>query len=112
VLFVVHREDQADEYTSLKKELEQTNKNCRILSFKLRKAERKTEQLEAEKLEVERKFKEVAGGQTGLEKVERIKKIEQELAVANEVSETQSIDFKTFLSRISQPNKLLKYTTM
>ncbi|XP_021938796.1 golgin subfamily B member 1 isoform X3 [Zootermopsis nevadensis] len=80
------REDQADEYTSLKKELEQTNKNCRILSFKLRKAERKTEQLDAEKLEVERKFKEVAGGQTGLEKVERIKQLEQELAVANEVA--------------------------
>ncbi|PNF26593.1 hypothetical protein B7P43_G11349 [Cryptotermes secundus] len=80
------REDQADEYTSLKKELEQTNKNCRILSFKLRKAERKAEQLEAEKLEVEKKFKEVAGGQTGLEKVERVKKLEQELAVANEVA--------------------------
>jgi anti-sigma28 factor (negative regulator of flagellin synthesis) len=95
-VFVVCREDQADEYTSLKKELEQTNKNCRILSFKLRKAERKTEQLEAEKLEAERKFREVAGGQTGLDKVERIKKLEQELAVANEVSKTQSTDLLFF----------------
>lgn len=88
-VLLLHREDQADEYTSLKKELEQTNKNCRILSFKLRKAERKTEQLEAEKLEIERKFKEAAGGQTGLEKMERIKKLEQELAVANEVSKVK-----------------------
>ncbi|XP_069678529.1 golgin subfamily A member 4 isoform X2 [Periplaneta americana] len=80
------REDQADEYSSLKKELEQTNKNCRILSFKLRKAERKAEQLEAEKLEAEKKMKDVAGGQTGLEKVDKIKKLEQELAVANEVA--------------------------
>ncbi|PSN34391.1 hypothetical protein C0J52_15173 [Blattella germanica] len=80
------REEQADEYTSLKKELEQTNKNCRILSFKLRKAERKAEQLEAEKIETEKKYKEMAGGQTGLEKVEKMKKLEQELAVANEVS--------------------------
>lgn len=86
---LLYREDQADEYTSLKKELEQTNKNCRILSFKLRKAERKTEQLEAEKLEVERKFKEAAGGHTGLEKMERIKKLEQELTVANEVSKVK-----------------------
>lgn len=48
-----------DEYSSLKKELEQIGKNCRILSFKLRKSERKAEQLEAEKLESERKSKEV-----------------------------------------------------
>lgn len=54
------REDQADEYSSLKKELEQTTKNCRILSFKLRKSERKAEQLETEKLEVELKYKEVS----------------------------------------------------
>lgn len=53
------REDQADEYTSLKKELEQTTKNCRILSFKLRKTERKVESLETEKQEVEKKLKEV-----------------------------------------------------
>lgn len=53
------REDRADEYTSLKKELEQATKNCRILSFKLRKAERRAEQLDAEKLEAERKCREV-----------------------------------------------------
>lgn len=47
--YELFREEQADEYTSLKKELEQTTKNCRILSFKLRKAERRTEQLEAER---------------------------------------------------------------
>lgn len=54
------REDQADEYSSLKKELEQTTKNCRILSFKLRKSERKAEQLELEKIEAEKKYKEVS----------------------------------------------------
>ncbi|CAB0013887.1 unnamed protein product [Nesidiocoris tenuis] len=54
------REDRADEYTSLKKELEQQTKNCRILSFKLRKAEKKAETLDAEKLEAERKCREVS----------------------------------------------------
>lgn len=60
--YLDHREDQADEYTSLKKELEQTTKNCRILSFKLRKNERKVESLESEKQEVEKKLKEVDNG--------------------------------------------------
>ncbi|XP_057329027.1 trichohyalin [Microplitis mediator] len=53
------REEQADEYTGLRKTLEQSNKNCRILSFKLRKLERKTEQLEAEKSELENKHDEI-----------------------------------------------------
>ncbi|KAF2885000.1 hypothetical protein ILUMI_21174 [Ignelater luminosus] len=77
------REDQANEYTSLKKELEQTTKNCRILSFKLRKTERKTEQLEVEKGETEKKLREVVGGLNNLEK---IKNMEQELKMAQETS--------------------------
>ena len=50
------REDQADEYRDLKKELEQTAKNCRILQFKLRKAERRVEQVEAEKVDLENRL--------------------------------------------------------
>lgn len=53
------REDQAVEYTSIKKDLDQTTKNCRILSFKLRKAERKVEQLENEREETKKKLAEV-----------------------------------------------------
>lgn len=48
------REEQMDEYTGLKKDLEQSSKNCRILSFKLKKVERRAEQLEAEKVELEK----------------------------------------------------------
>lgn len=55
----IYREEQADEYSSLRKSLEQSNKNCRILSFKLRKVERKTEQLENDKIELENKYDEV-----------------------------------------------------
>ncbi|KAH9641296.1 hypothetical protein HF086_005777 [Spodoptera exigua] len=50
------REDQADEYSSLRRELEQTIKNCRVLSFKLKKTERKADQLEQEKAEHEKKL--------------------------------------------------------
>lgn len=79
------REDQADEYSSIKKELEQTTKNCRILSFKLRKTERKVEELEKEKLELE-KTQKASGGQSTPAYVERIKHLEQELATANETN--------------------------
>lgn len=79
------REDQADEYTSLKKELEQTSKNCRILSFKLRKSERKSEELETAKREVEQKLQDIAGDNV-VNHVERIQFLEQELKVSQEIS--------------------------
>lgn len=66
------RDDQADEYTKIKKELEITNKNCRILSFKLKKSERKIEQLEQDK-------------QSGTPTMTQVKKLEEELRISNEV---------------------------
>lgn len=72
------REDQADEYTHLKKELDQTTKNCRILSFKLKKCERKIDQLEDEKRAI--------GGQGQAELVAKINRLEEDLKVANEVA--------------------------
>lgn len=87
------REEQADEYVTVKKELEQTTKNCRILSFKLKKSERKIEQLEIEKGS--------GGNQTSTELMTKIKQLEDELKVANEVarrlqseSENQSLKKK------------------
>ncbi|XP_076764138.1 uncharacterized protein LOC143431352 isoform X2 [Xylocopa sonorina] len=53
------RDEQADEYVRLRKSLEQSNKNCRILSFKLRKVERKVEELTTEKTNIETKYDEV-----------------------------------------------------
>ncbi|KAI8438335.1 hypothetical protein MSG28_010901 [Choristoneura fumiferana] len=80
------REDQADEYSSLRRELEQTIKNCRVLSFKLKKTERKADQLEQEKNDQEKKLLEIVGGQAGLDRVNKIKELEQELARSTEVS--------------------------
>ncbi|KAJ0182614.1 hypothetical protein K1T71_001983 [Dendrolimus kikuchii] len=80
------REDQADEYSSLRRELEQTIKNCRVLSFKLKKTERKNEQLEQEKAEHEKKLLEIVGGQEGLQRENRIKELEQEVARSTEVA--------------------------
>ncbi|CAH0592348.1 unnamed protein product [Chrysodeixis includens] len=80
------REDQADEYSSLRRELEQTIKNCRVLSFKLKKTERKAEQLEQEKAEHEKKLLEIVGGQEGLKRENRIKELEQDVARSTEVA--------------------------
>lgn len=43
----------------LKREFDQVSKNCRILAFKLKKAERRMEELDNEKIENDKKTKEV-----------------------------------------------------
>lgn len=78
------REEQADEYTHLKKELDQTTKNCRILSFKLKKCERKIDQLEDEKKAI--------GGQGQAELVAKINRLEEDLKVANEVARRLQVE--------------------
>jgi hypothetical protein len=43
----------------LRREFDQVSKNCRILAFKLKKAERRMEEMENEKVENDKKAKEV-----------------------------------------------------
>ncbi|XP_066255061.1 putative leucine-rich repeat-containing protein DDB_G0290503 isoform X1 [Euwallacea similis] len=80
------REDQAVEYTSIKKELDQTTKNCRILSFKLRKAERKVDQLDGERDDMKKKLAEISADPKTISNQDLIKKLEQDLKISNEVS--------------------------
>lgn len=72
------REDQADEYSTIKKELEQATKNCRILSFKFKKSERKIEQLEQEKQSLP--------NQVNNDLLNKVKKLEEELRISNEIT--------------------------
>lgn len=67
------REDQANEYTNMKKEIEAATKNCRILAFKLKKSERKIEQLESEKQ---------SSAPAAL--ISQIKQLEEELKLSND----------------------------
>ncbi|CAL4063312.1 unnamed protein product [Meganyctiphanes norvegica] len=97
------REEQADEYRDLKRELEQTAKNCRVLQFKLKKTERrvdsnksspadcedlakKLKDMERDKSEVEEKLKELQVGDSDAERAERIKILEKEVSLAKDVS--------------------------
>jgi hypothetical protein len=74
------RLDDADEFRQLQAELEIAAKNCRILQFKLRKLEKRNEQLETEKLLIQDKMDEYSR--------EAVKMIdmEEELLIAKEVS--------------------------
>ena len=49
------RDDETAELREVRRELEATSKACRILQFKLRKAERRCEQLESERADYEEK---------------------------------------------------------
>lgn len=80
------REDQADEYRDLKRELEQRAKDCRVMQFKLKKSERRADTLERDKCEAEEKLRELQLGDHDLDRVERIKALERELGLAKEVS--------------------------
>ncbi|XP_025418360.1 myosin-8 isoform X2 [Sipha flava] len=52
------REEIDNEFIMLRREFDQVSKNCRILAFKLKKAERRMEEMENEKVENDKKAKE------------------------------------------------------
>lgn len=83
------RDDQANEYVNIKKELESTTKNCRILSFKLKKSERKIEQLEAEKQQ-----------SSPAALINQIKKLEDELRASTE--RTQQLQSEAEKAQLGQ----------
>ena len=77
-------EDQVEEYQDLKKQLEQANKNGRVIQFKLRKAERSLEDAQQEKESLQKQIKDFReSGGVCKEQVERLK---NELKLAKEVS--------------------------
>ncbi|OQV21765.1 putative Protein SOGA3 [Hypsibius exemplaris] len=59
------RQDQAMEFQTIQKELELTMKNCRILQFKLRKSERKCDEIESDKMLYEVKLRQLTSVSAG-----------------------------------------------
>ncbi|KAL5282113.1 SOGA3 family protein [Megaselia abdita] len=70
-------EDQSNECMKLRKELDQTNKNCRVLSFKLRKSEKRLEQMEQDK---------IISNNTDMQN--KLRTLEEDLKLANERAKT------------------------
>ena len=77
------REDEVDEYRTLKRELENSAKNCRVLQFKLKKAEKSLLDVTDEKTDIEVKMKSISGGSSGLENLNKIRALEKELDSKN-----------------------------
>jgi len=73
------REDEADEYRTLKRELENSAKNCRVLQFKLKKSEKSLTDLEREKVDMETKLKGMSGGSSALDNLNKIRALEKDL---------------------------------
>merc|ERR1712004_237345 len=74
------REDEADEYRGLKRDLETQSKNVRVLQFKLKKAERSISEMAAEKADLETKVKSGGGSSYGSnDSSSKVRSLEKEL---------------------------------
>ena len=77
------RDQEAEEFRELQKELEYTAKNCRVLQFKLRKSERKSEQIEIDKNTFEERLRKLQNQFKDRDAVSHIHSLEDELRVGS-----------------------------
>ena len=80
------REDEVDEYRHLKRDIEAASKNCRVLQFKLKKAEKEIINLTGEKSDLEQKVKSSVGGSSALENMNKIRQLEKDLDSKNQLN--------------------------
>ncbi|BFZ21149.1 hypothetical protein BsWGS_24188 [Bradybaena similaris] len=80
------RENEHEEFREMQKELDMTAKSCRILQFKLRKAERRNEQFEEERIRYEEKLRMLQDQFDSKDAKDHIRILEEELRIAKEVS--------------------------
>lgn len=109
------REDEADEYRSLKRDLETQSKNVRVLQFKLKKAERSVSELQAEKADLETKVKGGVGSSSmsSFDSQNKIRTLERELeqkTLLNTKYEQQIAELRTGGSKIGKQGPVLSRT--
>ncbi|XP_050395187.1 proteoglycan 4 [Patella vulgata] len=85
-MYDTFKENEMDEFRELQKELDLASKNCRILQFKLRKSERRNEQIEADKHGYEDKLRSLQSQFTSDDARDHIRALEEDLKMAKEVS--------------------------
>ena len=76
------REEETAEIRELQRELETTAKACRIVNFKLRKAERRCDQLEAEKVQADEKARQLEARFRTSDDRHHLLELEEELRMA------------------------------
>nr|CDS24830.1 Prefoldin [Echinococcus granulosus] len=80
------QEEDRDSMREMQRDLEAANKTCRILQFKLRKAERRFEQVEAERANLEERLSRLESQLYSETDIGHIRTLEEELRVAKEVT--------------------------
>lgn len=103
-----NREDEADEYRTLKRELENASKNCRVLTFKLKKAEKNYADALEEKEDLEKRVKNGANGGSNLDAINKIRKLEKELEQKNMLLSQKKSSMGPVLSRTGSIEKSLE----
>lgn len=76
------RDEETAEFRELQRELEATAKACRIVNFKLRKTERRCEQLEVERVQAEEKARLLEARFRTTDDRQHIMELEEELRMA------------------------------
>ncbi|KAL3308012.1 hypothetical protein Ciccas_013463, partial [Cichlidogyrus casuarinus] len=105
------QEEGRDTLREMQRDLESANKTCRILQFKLRKAERRFDQCESERANLEERMSRLESELYSEADVGHIRALEEELRVAKEVgvrlnSELDMLDEKK--AYYEQENRQLK----
>ncbi|KAL5014691.1 hypothetical protein ScPMuIL_008961 [Solemya velum] len=80
------QDQEASEFRELQKDLDRTTKNCRVLQFKLRKSERRTQAVEGERIQSQEKLKMLQEQFESADARAYIKTLEEEVGVAKQVS--------------------------
>ncbi|KAM7534555.1 hypothetical protein Aperf_G00000104997 [Anoplocephala perfoliata] len=80
------QEEDRDSMREMQRDLEAANKTCRILQFKLRKAERRFEQVEAERASLEERLSRLESQLYSETDIGHIRNLEEELRIAKEVT--------------------------
>ena len=97
------REDEVDEYRHLKRDIEAASKNCRVLQFKLKKAEKSIIDLTAEKSDLEHKVKTSAGGSGALDNMNKIRQLEKDLDNKNQLNSRLEQQIKELQNNTGAP---------
>ncbi|XP_070184814.1 microtubule cross-linking factor 3-like [Littorina saxatilis] len=80
------RENEADEFREIQRELDISSKNCRVLQFKLRKAERKADMVDCDRHHYEDKLRKLQMQIENGDCRSHVEALEEELREAKEVS--------------------------
>ena len=96
------REDDMDEYRHLKRDLEATAKNCRVLQFKLKKAEKTVAELTAEKAGAGT----TSGSSSSADSMAKIRQLEKDLDQKNQLNKQLEKDLSDLKKSNNQQKRL------